>query len=142
MIRLYEILLLLYPPSHRLAFGAEMSAVFAQSLEDRRKQGWISRFRFLIAEFFCLLRDATAVRLTGAEAIDLTRMRPPDLSRESYTSALDEVLHARRSVDFNLRRMQDAIAIHAFREARFYSDQDRMAREHLRLVREKYRIPE
>src|SRR5215831_12278313 len=101
MIRLYEILLRLYPPSHRLAFADEMSAVFAQSLQDRRRQGWISLFSFLFSEFFALLRDASAVRLTGAEAIDLTRMRPPDLSRRSYTSALDEVLHAQRLVDLN-----------------------------------------
>jgi len=144
MMLVYELLLGLYPPIYRLAFAREMSAVFAQSLEDRRKQGGPSVAAFLLAEFFGVIRDAVAVRLApdAARAVDLTRMRPPEVSRESYTDAIDEVLSAQRSVSFNLRRMQEAIAIHAFAEARFYSDEDRRAREQLRIVRAKYGIPE
>jgi hypothetical protein len=144
MIRAYEMLLRLYPGSHRLAFAREMSIVFAQSLEDRRKQGWVPVAVFLVSELFGVLREAAALRLAGegAKSLNLTRMRAPEVSRESYVTAIDEVLNAQRMVAFNLRRMQEAIAIQAFADARFYSDEDRKAREHLRIVREKYGISE
>src|SRR5215831_9819741 len=119
MIRAYEFLLGLYPASYRLAFACEMSAIFAQSLEDRGKQGWVSVAAFLLAEFFGVVREAVAIRLApeAARSIDLTRMRPLGVSRESYTDAIDEVLRAQRLVAFNLRRMQEAIAVRAFAEA-------------------------
>ena len=140
----FEMLLRLYPKQHRIAFGREMAAVFAESFQDRRKQGWASVIVFLTAELLGVVREALAIRLAPEQgpSIDLTRMRPPEISRASYSEAIDEVLAAQRSVDFNLRRMQEAIAIHAFVEARFYSDEDRRAREHLRRVRAKYGIPE
>ena len=144
MIRAYEILLRLYPRNHRVAFAREMSAVFALHLQDRRKLGWASVVTFLIAELFGVVREAAVVRLARERAgsLDLTPMRPPEISCESYTNAIDDVLNAQKLVAFNLRQMQEALAIHAYREARFYSDEDRKAREHLRIVREKYGIPE
>ena len=140
----FEILLRLYPKQYRIAFGREMAAVFAESFQDRRKLGWGSVSVFLSAELLGVVREAIAIRLAPEQgrSIDLTRMRPPEVSRESYSDAIDEVLAAQRSVDFNLRRMQEAIAVHAFVEARFYSDEDRRARERLRIVRAKYGIAE
>src|SRR5262249_49150578 len=100
MLRAYEILLRFYPRTHRIAFAREMSTVFAQSLQDRRRQGVASVFAFLISECFGVLREAAAERLAGeaGRSIDLTRMRPPDISRESYSEAIDEVLDAQRLV--------------------------------------------
>ena len=144
MLRAYLMLLRLYPAGYRLEFSSEMSAVFGQSLQERRSRGWAAVVAFVISEWFGVLREATALRLgrESARSIDLTRMRPPELSRDAYTGAVDEVLEAQRLVAFSLRRMQEAIAMQAFAEARSYSDQERRARERLRVVREKYGILE
>ena len=145
MRRIYGILLRLYPQSHRTSFGGEMSAAFAQSLEDSRGKGWIALARFLTGELSGLLAGAVAAWLSGKPAdapVDLTRMRPPGVPRESYATAVDEVLAAQKLVDFNVHRMQRALAAHAFVEARFYSDEDRRARQNLRIVRERYNISE
>jgi hypothetical protein len=50
----------------------------------------------------------------------------------------EEVLEAQRRVSANLSHLLFAISHHQFREARFYSDQDRTAREELCRMREKY----
>lgn len=67
-------------------------------------------------------------------------MRPPDVSRESYCDAIDEVLAAQQRVTFTLARMQQAISRNDFLNARYYSGEDHKARENLRLVERKYRI--
>ena len=67
-------------------------------------------------------------------------MRAPELSKETYVAALDEVLAAQQRVADNLTRRQDAIARRQFVKARFYSEEEREARQQLRLVHMKYRI--
>jgi hypothetical protein len=49
-----------------------------------------------------------------------------------------EVLEAQNRVSLNLNYLLFAISHHQFREARFYSNEERKAREDLRRVREKY----
>ena len=150
--QLYELLLRLYPADQRSLFAAEMSAVFMTAAEERRQRGSLALARLVCAELLGLVRGAMAewmARLMEAAAsgrmtgyIDLTRMRPPEVSRQAYTAAIDEVLAARREVDFNLRRMTAAISRNDFVQARFYSDEERKAREYWHFVQRKYRIAE
>jgi len=141
MRRIYALLLRLYPREVRTAFAPEMSAVFAQLAEERRKESWASFSSFVLAELTGLaIGVAAAHHALRRTELDLRKMRPPEVSKEVYGGALDEVIAAQRLVDFNLGRMQQAIARHDFLKARFYSDEDRKAREHLRLVRRKFGI--
>ena len=143
MRRAFEILLRLYPKSHRELLGEEMSAVFEEAAREYRVQGWRAYTRFAVAEWIGLVLGAARARRRDQRrhpAIDLRKMRAPEVSRQTYAAAVDEVLEAERRVAFNLRLMQEAIADHEFVEAGHYSDEDRKAREHLRLVRKKYRI--
>ena len=39
LLRLYALLLRLYPPEFQLRFGDEMQSVFAESLADARRSG-------------------------------------------------------------------------------------------------------
>ena len=141
MRRIYELLLRLYPPEVRTEFGPEMSAVFAEVATEQRKQGRMAFLGFVLAELAGLMTAAAGEHLARRRTeLDLCKMRPPWVSREVYAAALDEVIAAQRMVDFNLGRMQQAIGRCDFLRARFYSDEDRKAREHLRVVRRRYGI--
>ena len=144
MKRAFRILLRLYPATHRDLLGEEMESVFEQAAEQQRARGCLAFTRFVLAELLgLLLGSAGAWRHQPPErALDLRNMRPPEVSKASYCTAVDEVLAARQLVAVNLGRMQEAISQHEFVQARFYSDEERKAREHLRSVRRKYRIPE
>ena len=139
MRSLYQLLLRLYPREVRTSFAPEMADVFADVAEDRRSEGWAAFARFVLEEMSGLLVGAAAAhRARRQRILDLRMMRAPDVPREAYVAALDEVIAAQRLVEFNLNRMQQAIARNDFVKARFYSDEDRKARENLRLVRRKY----
>jgi len=143
MRRIYGLLLSLYPPEVRTSFAPEMSDVFAQVAADRRREGWFPFAAFVFGELIGLLTGAAAAHRAGRQAVlDLRMMRPPGVPREAYGTALDELIAAQRLVDFNLGRMQQAIARHDFVKARFYSDEDRKARANLRIVRLKYGVSE
>lgn len=143
MRKLFELLLRLYPDGIRTVFSAEMCAVFGQAAVERREKGRLAFYRFVLAEMFGLLFGAAAARMRRGEGdtwLDLRHMRPPNISREQYTAAVDEVLAAQKWVEFNRRRMEGAIFRQNFVEARFYSQEDYIARAHLQQVRRKYRI--
>ena len=142
MKRFFKILLRLYPFTYRELLGAEMLRVFVQAAEERRAEGCLPFIRFAAAELIgLLLGSARAWRFHRSDrALDLRKMRPPEVSKETYVTALDELLAAQQTVAVNLSRMQDAIAHREFVKARLFSDEERKAREHLRLVHRKYRI--
>jgi ATP-dependent Clp protease ATP-binding subunit ClpC len=52
----------------------------------------------------------------------------------------DEVSEVQKRVKFITHRMETAIANHEFEKARFYSEEERKEKEHLRLLREKLKI--
>ena len=143
MKQLYQLLLRLYPSEIRATFADEMTAVFEQAAEERREQGRAAYARFVVGELIALIIQAgTARNFRGRPdpALDLRNMRPPDVSRETYGAAIDEVLEAQQRVAFTLARMQQAISRNDFLNARYYSGKDHKARENLRLVKRKYRI--
>ncbi|HLK48354.1 MAG TPA: hypothetical protein VKT49_09480 [Bryobacteraceae bacterium] len=142
MKRIFRTLLRLYPAGHREVLGEEMLFVFEQAAEEQRARGRLTFARFILVEIISMLWEAAAVWKwhRSDDALDLRKMRPPQVSRQRYVTAIDEVLAARQLVAVNLARMQEAIARREFVKARFYSDEERKSREHLRLIHRKYRI--
>lgn len=123
MKRAYRTLLRLYPRDHRDVFAAEMLVVFEQALEECRAGGWAVFLRFALAELFGLLIGA------GAEwTAKFTRS-----ADRAARTVPEEGMEAQRQIEFNIRRMEYAISHHDFAGARFHADQERKARERLRL---------
>ena len=58
------------------------------------------------------------------------------------TTLPEELADVQKRIKFIVHRMENAIANHEFEKARFYSDEDRREREHLRALREKYHLDE
>ena len=54
----------------------------------------------------------------------------------------DEIVEAQKRVSLNQHHAENAIANHEFEEARYYSDEEKIEREGLRALREKYKIDE
>jgi hypothetical protein len=145
MKQVFRFLMRLYPMDHHELLGDEMLQVFEQAAEEQRARGFLALARFAAAELIGLVVGSVSARRRfrrRERAIDLRRMRPPEVSQESYSAAIDEVVAARRRVAANLSCMQNAIARHQFVQARFYSDEEHKARRELRLVLQKYRIAE
>jgi len=70
-------------------------------------------------------------------------MRPVGVPRELWfasprQSVPNEIAEAEKRVESCLRKMEHAIANHDFPGARFYSDEDLKARDHLRRLRAKH----
>ena len=145
MTRAYAWLLRMYPRGEWALFSAEMLATFKEAAREHRGRGWAVYARFALREILGLFAGAVRAWFAAwreAPALDLTKMRPPGVPRQAYAEALDEVIEAQRSVESNLARMQHAIYRHEFVKARFYSEQDRKARELLRLLRKRHGIAE
>jgi ATP-dependent Clp protease ATP-binding subunit ClpC len=54
----------------------------------------------------------------------------------------EEVIEAEKRLKFVVRRMKNAVGNHEFEKARFYSEEERKAREELRQLRAKYNLGE
>ena len=54
----------------------------------------------------------------------------------------DEVVEAQKRVSLNQQRAENAITNHEFEKARYYSDEEKVEREGLRTMRQKYQIDE
>jgi hypothetical protein len=128
---LFRIFLRLYPGRHRELFGSEMEAVFEQGAHDQRLLGLLPYTRFVLKELAGVIVGAIAAQFAGSARMEpAAPARTPDLP--------EEVLEAQRRVSVNLSHLLFAISHHQFREARFYSDEERKAREELCRIREKY----
>jgi hypothetical protein len=60
MRRVYKTLLRLYPRDYTVVFAAEMSAVFEEVYEERRRQGAAVFLCFVVAELMGLVTGAVA----------------------------------------------------------------------------------
>jgi hypothetical protein len=133
MKRTYRFFLLLYPRGHRDQFADEMTQVFEQAAAKSRAGGWAIHLRFAFSE--------TAGLLAGAADAWLDR-RPEAVPAAGESPALgwqpQELIEAQRRVDASVAAMVQAIAHHQFARARQLSNQERDARESLRVLREKY----
>jgi hypothetical protein len=160
----YDILLRLYPRDYRVSFSAEMVTAFEAAAEERRERGRAVFIRFVLAELIGLVIGVgaewtakfTSASFTRGRCLpDLVVMRPPGVARKQWFGvqsspfkALDlidstlpaEMTEAQSRVEFNLDRMAAAISSYEFERARFYSHEDRKARDDLRRLRKKYKV--
>ncbi len=58
------------------------------------------------------------------------------------SSLPEEMIDVQKRIKFVLHRMENAINSHEFEKARFYSEEERKERDHLRMLRERYHIDE
>jgi hypothetical protein len=140
MTRIYASLLRLYPECYKSRFGGEMPVIFEQAAEDHRKRGAIAYSWFVAREVVSLAIGAGLewlAKLTRSSGYCL-----PAAAATATSHLPAEIAEAEIRVKQVLRRMEYAIAHHQFQKARLYSDEERIERERLRLVREKYRIAE
>jgi hypothetical protein len=135
----FRALLYLYPRRHRELLGAEMNAVFEQGAQEHRLLGTSQYLRFVLLEVGGLVFHAAIAQFANAFHRDYlenqahgTLAPPQDLP--------DEVIEAQNRVAVNLNQLLFAISRHQFVRARFYSNEERKARENLRQMREKYGI--
>jgi ATP-dependent Clp protease ATP-binding subunit ClpC len=54
----------------------------------------------------------------------------------------EEIVEVQKRIRFIVHRMDSSIANHEFEKARFYSDQEKKERDNLRVLREKYKLPD
>ena len=133
MTRAYRFCLLLYPRRHRDRFADEMCRVFDEALAESRSEGWTWRLRFACAEMAGLIGGAAGAWI-GRNSVT-----PVPAENPAQHWMPQELLDAQRAVDAHVRAMVHAIASHQFERARFLSDQERIARQNLSVLREKYR---
>jgi hypothetical protein len=129
MRRAYKFILLLYPRGHRDQFAEEMTGIFEDAFAERLGQGWGWSVRFAFSEVAGLIGGAAGAwfhRNTVPATTPSESGRPKDL------------VEAEQRINWNIARMVHAIANHQFERARMHSDQERLARENLRVLREKY----
>jgi hypothetical protein len=94
-------------------------------------------------EWIAKLTTDSSVR--GRSLPDRLLMRPPGVSWDAhYAGAIpsvpEEVSKAQERTELLVQRIVHAISHHDFTGARRYSDEERQARENLRLLRQKYQI--
>ena len=137
---IFRTFLRLYPADYAALFGKEMVRTFRQTAEDYRRHGTVASFRFYLAEAAGLLCGAGlewAAKLTTRKPVRnriLAERPDPDLPAE--------VLEAQQRVSILVNRLVQAIATHRFQDARNYSAEEQIAREHLRSVLLRHRIAE
>lgn len=134
-VRMYRILLRLYPADWRALFAPEILDAFEKSARERRAQGRAAFARFTLVELTGLLAEAAAAWIAKFTSKKYMRgfwipstMRRPGQSREDWcppgARVLSEVLEEQRRADFYLRQMVNAISERDFKRARFYSEED------------------
>jgi hypothetical protein len=128
MKRAYRFMLLLYPRGHRDRFAEEMTSVFEEAIAGRRAQGRSWYVRFAFAEMAGLIGGAAEAWV----------VRPAAPEAPAAGSLPQDLFEAQQHVDANIAAMVHAIANHQFERARVLSNQEREARENLRVIREKY----
>jgi hypothetical protein len=128
MRRAYKFMLLLYPRGHRDQFAEEMLSVFEEAFDERHGQGWSWSVRFAFAELAGLIGGAAGSWFDRKPAPEVLAASPLPL----------ELIEAQQRVDSNVAGMVHAIANHQFERARVLSNEERLARENLRILLEKY----
>lgn len=132
LLPVYRILLRMYPPDYRRQFGDEMASVFERAAADHLQKGPIELLRFAARELFGLAfgaRDAWRAPLL-IEQVGADFSVPADLA------------DAQRLVTRCKSHLEEAIVARDFKKARFLCLVEERAREDVRRLRAKYRLPE
>jgi ATP-dependent Clp protease ATP-binding subunit ClpC len=120
-----------------------MLHVFEQAQSNLPERTFSVLVRFTAAEFTAVIAGAAIEWSARVTSFGPRRMpgRVLDTVSEGQRGASNQpsdIQIAQDRVTFLLRRMEFAIANHQFQNARLYSEEERQAREHLRLVRLRY----
>lgn len=132
MRRAYRFCLRLYPRRHRDQFADEMLGVFEEAFSERHGHGWSWHFRFAFSEVAGLIAGAAGAWVDGRS------VAPVPAQAEDRAWRPRELIEAQQRVDAHVAAMVQAIANHQFERARALSNEERVARENLRALREKY----
>jgi hypothetical protein len=132
MKRTYRFLLLLYPRGYRDQFAEEMTSVFEEARNERHYQGWAWYVRFSFAEITGLIAGAAGCWSGKRPAPEAA------IANGSESTLPQELVEAQLRVDRNIAGMVHAIANHQYERARIHSDEERQARENLRLLQKKH----
>lgn len=134
-MRIYSVLLWLYPRAYREKFGEEMRGVFAARVRELRAEGRTAMVAFVWSEVLGALAGAF-----GAWRAQIGNPKAGEtLAAEGELPA--EVLASERRIQKTLRWMEHAIANHEFTKARFFAYAEQKERETLRKLRDKYNLP-
>jgi len=136
MRRAYRFMLLLYPRGHRDRFAEEMAGVFEEARNERHYQGWAWYARFAFSEMTGLIAGAAGAWFD--HTLDRKPASDASVAAAARSSLPHDVVEAQRQVDVSIAGMVHAIANHQFERARALSNQEREARENLRILRDKY----
>jgi NADH:ubiquinone oxidoreductase subunit len=133
MKRAFRFCLLFYPRRHRDQFADEMLSVFEQACAEQRRQRGAWYIRFAFSEMAGLVGGAAEAWLDqrSPSAPAAAQCTPRGWMRQ-------DLADAQQRVDANVAAMVHAIANHQFERARILSNQEREARENLRILRERY----
>jgi hypothetical protein len=131
----YRGVISLYPEAYREAFSAEMAETYERAADECRKRGRRALLAFSLREISGLICGVFAER-----AAKWSTPETYVTSRCQLQTASDlppEIVEVQSRLQFCLRKMEFAIAHHDFRNARFYSDEERATRTLLqRLINE------
>jgi hypothetical protein len=127
--RIYEAILRLYPAEYKAAFASEMISVFEQAAADHKKAGTLTFSWFSACELAGLLKGLLAQHLAKLAARDSYITERCALQQN--TGLRDDIAEAQRHLEHLLSSMEFAIAHHDFPKARYYSDEERIARTRL-----------
>jgi hypothetical protein len=95
--KVYKALLRLYPWDYATAFSADMTGVFHQACEERKRRGWFPLIRFVTNEFNGLILSiarewvaklTTDDSLRGRHLPDWRKMRPVGVPPEVWFAPL------------------------------------------------------
>jgi ATP-dependent Clp protease ATP-binding subunit ClpC len=75
-------------------------------------------------------------------ALDLLDAAAAHALTRQHAAEPQELREIQKKISFIVQRMKMAVDNHEFEKGRFYSDEERKEREHLRVLREKYKIKE
>ncbi|MGC2331074.1 MAG: hypothetical protein WA581_06455 [Candidatus Acidiferrales bacterium] len=116
-----------------------MQAVFEQGAQEHRLLGPSQYLRFVLLEVGGLVLHAAIAQFSDATHRGYLQNRVHDTLAPPQDLP-DEVIEAQNRVAVNLHQLSFAISRHQFVQARFYSNEERKARENLRQMQEKYGI--
>jgi EAL domain-containing protein (putative c-di-GMP-specific phosphodiesterase class I) len=118
-----------------------MQTVFEQGAHEHRLLGPAAFMRFVLVELSGLVLHAAIAQFANALHNGYLEKRIPfHATLASAEDLPEEVLQAQNRVAVTLNQLSFAISHHQFVQARYYSNEERKARENLRQMREKYGI--
>lgn len=135
MMRVYRVLLRLYPKSFRSAFEGEIAATLARVESEWADGGTIRRILLSGREILGLLAGMVVQHSrAGRSGEELPAVAAASVF-STQGSDLDEIAEIERSIRFHRNKTIDCIANHKFEGARLHAREEERARAQLMKLR-------